>query len=163
MTPSKDPEVLVEELRPVSRAYYAVDRLNFLETVLNTFLSGEDDRFFTFTEITDLLYEVVPGKKVSTVKLRKHITTATRSLECDVKWQSSGGTQADAKVMLLLAQDLPDRNTLSALASEDVKVFVVTWADSACVVRYATIVQTAADVGIWSGVYSNIHVLPSAS
>lgn len=170
ITTDKNREVLVKELRPVRRAYFAVDRLVQLETTLLNYIAcwREMEAFphnakngFVYTDITDLLYEVVPGKKSSSIKLRPSITQSSRTLTCEVDCKPTGQDVTKAKVLLLLAQDLPDRNTLSALAELEPKVTVVTWADSSSVIRFATIIQTTDDIGIWSGVYSNLHILPT--
>ena len=46
-----------------------------------------------------------------------------------------------------------------SIASESVKVRVITWPESAHAIRYAVVVETADDVGIWSGIYSNLLLL----
>ncbi len=155
-------EILVEELRPARRAYYAVDRLNMLEGILKTYLRDGLHEGFTFTDVTDLLYEVVPGKKSSSVKLKAHVTQAMKTLECQVDYVTPSKASGKAGIKLIVGQDIPDRNTLSALADEGIKVVAVTWAESDSVIRFATIVQTTDDVGIWSGTYSNLHILPVA-
>ncbi len=153
-------EVLVEELRPVRRAYFAVDRLKMLETILVSYLQGTSDGF-TFTDITSQLYEVEQRKKTKVVKLKPEITVTSKILSVPVKCVPLKGTEKTATVTLLYSQDLPDRNTLSAIADASTRVIVATWADSESIARYATIVQTCDDVGIWSGPYSNLLILPN--
>lgn len=165
-------EVLVEERRPVRRAYYAVDRLTHLEKILQSYIrlaASKDDAALssatsdglTYTDVTDILYEPVAGKRSSSIRLRPDITQAVKYLDIDADYTLPSKNAGKAKVRLVLGQDLPDRNTLSALAEEIVKVVVVTWADSECAIRFATILQTNHDVGIWSGVYSNLTLLPT--
>lgn len=155
---SKD--VLVEERRPVRRAYYAVDKLEMLERVLKSFLAGDEDGF-AFTEITDLLYETIDSKKSTVTKLRSNITQSLKTLKVKAKYRTPGNSEfGDSEILMAVAQDIPDRNTLSALADKGVKVHVVTWAESDSLIRFATIIQTDEDVGIWSGVYANLHVVP---
>lgn len=156
-------EVLVEERRPVRRAYYAVDRLTHLEEILKDYLGNRVQNYYCYTDITDLLYETVAGKKTSSVKLRSHIVQSTKYLDIEVGHTVSAGGEGKAKIRMVLTQDIPDRNTLSAIAEEGIKVVVVTWADSESVIRFATIVQTNNDVGIWSGVYSNLAFVPTPS
>lgn len=153
-------EVLVEELRPIRRAYYLVERFNVLETILKAFLTNDLKAGFHFTDITHLLYEVVTGKKTTSVKLQSTITQATKLLKATVTCKPCGLPIQEAHLKLLVGQDMPDRNTLAALSDEGVKVVVATWADSASVIRFATIIQTTNDVGIWAGPYSNLHILP---
>lgn len=153
-------EVLVEELRPVRRAYFAVDRLKMLETILVSYLQNTSDGF-TFTDITDQLYEVEQRKKSSVVRLRPEITVTSKTLTPSVQCHPTKGAVRTAAVTLLYAQDLPDRNTLAAIADASTRVVVATWADSESVIRYATIVQTCDDVGIWAGPYSNLLILPN--
>lgn len=155
-------DILVEERRPARRAYYAVDRLQLLESILQEYLKRGDDftsSSFYYNDITDILYERVIEKKKEIVRLRSTISQSTKFVDVEVNYT----TVKKANVRLVMASDLPDRNTLAALADEIQRVVVVTWPDSESAIRYATIVETTNDVGIWSGVYSNLTLLPPAT
>ena len=155
-------ETLVEERRPARRAYYAVDRLQLLERILVDYLKndGKDaPGCFYYNDVTDLLYETVAEKKKEVTRLKPAISQSTKYIDVDVRYSASGS----ASVRLVLSQDLPDRNTLAALAEEIRRVTVVTWPDSESAIRFATIVETTNDVGIWSGVYSNLSLLPTTT
>ncbi len=64
-----------------------------------------------------------------------------------------------AELIMVLGIDLPTRNALNRLATVDTKVKVITWPESRNGFRYATVIETADDVSIWVGSYSNLRVM----
>ena len=95
-----------------------------------------------------------------TVKLKNSITSATRSMKATGTYSNEKDKEGEISVVLTLAQDLPDRNALAALAAADVKVSLVTWPESTRAVRFAIVIESNGDVGIWAGPYSNLQMLP---
>lgn len=154
--------LLTKEIRPARLAYHAVDALQALETLLVEYLNPNDNSKLRKTDITDLLYEPDTSKKKTVYKLKTHITSAYRSQEVKAQYAIKANSQGEtAKLVLTLGLDLPDRNTLAALAGEGIKVTVLTWPESDRAIRYATVVEASGDVGIWSGIYANLHMLKS--
>lgn len=159
-TPDSSRDILLEELRPVRRAYYAVDRLQELETALRVFLEDSQQHFFHFSNITPILYEDVVGKKSITTRLKPGISITDRLLPVTAELINQKGELKKIEVSLQLGHDIPDRNTLAAIATTHPKVWLVTWPASDKALRYATIIETDEGVGIWAGVYSNLIFLP---
>lgn len=151
--------LLVEEIRPTKLAYRGFDRLNALQQLLEEYLHPLKHSRVRFTDVTTHLYETTASTKKSVTKLKSAIKSTTRTLTFDVEYATPSNTTAHTKLSLSVGLDLPDRNTLSALADPSVKVVAVTWPESDSALRYAVVVETQEDVGIWSGVYANLHLL----
>lgn len=157
----KDGIELGHEIRPTRLAFTAVNVMETLEGILNDYLSPKESSKIRVTDITDVLYERTEAKNKVTVKLQPTVTGSTRSLDVPVTYHM-GGSDAQKEVCLTLGQDLPDRNTLAALAMDGVKAAVVTWPESAQAFRFATIIEADGDVGIWSGPYANLQLVDKA-
>lgn len=153
--------ILTKEIRPARLAYHAVDALQALEQLLQEHLVPQPNTRLRSTDITDILYEVDTSKKKPVYKLKSHITSAVRSIQVDASYARGPDESGMATITLTLGLDLPDRNTLAALAGETTKVTLLTWPESAHAIRYATVLEADGDAGIWSGIYANLHMLAS--
>jgi len=160
-TYSEDSLLVVEEARPARLAYNAVEALESLERLLKEHLKPSDSTRLRKTDLTDLLYENDESKKKTVVKLKPHVTSALRSFNVDASYASGGDGTSVTNLVLTVGLDLPDRNTLAALAGDDIKVTLLTWPESAHAIRYATVIEANGDAGIWSGLYANLHMLAS--
>lgn len=154
-----DEKILVHEERPARMAFHAVESLESLEGILKDYLNPPAQTRMRVTDITDLLYERDSTKKKDQVKLRSKVNSAMRSLKVEAIYSLDGQKDQKTKLTLTLDLDLPSRNALSAIAHDDICVNVVTWPESPHAIRYAIIVETQGDSGIWSGIYSNLHLL----
>lgn len=154
---------LSQEIKPARLAYQAVDALRTLEMLLQEYLNPSAESRVRTTDLTTLLYESDTTKKKVVYRLKSHVTSALRSLEVEANYYTKAQSKEPSvdKLVLTLAIDLPDRNTLSALAGEATRVTLLTWPESAHAIRYATVIEVDGDAGIWSGIYSNLHVLAS--
>lgn len=151
--------LLTREIRPARLAFMAIDTINSLERVLQQHIEQPNQGAMRSTEITDILYEVEASKKKQVVKLKSHISNTTRSLEVDAGYAVRAEDQFSTKIKLTLTLDLPDRNTLAALACEGVRAWVVTWPESSEAIRYATIIESEGDIGLWCAAYSNLQLI----
>lgn len=151
--------LLAEEIRPTKLAYRGFDRLNALQQLLDEYLHPQKNSRVRVTDITTNLYETQSTAKKTTVKLNPSIKSTTRTLSYAVDYAGPDNTTLSTTIPLTVALDLPDRNTLAALADESAKVSVITWPESERALRYAVVVESKEDVGIWSGIYANLHVL----
>ena len=150
--------LITKELNPPRLGFNAIESLTALQGVLDNFLDNPAKHLLTVTDISDILYEVDTSKKATTCKLRKEISSLMKSIDVDVAY-NTGTQQGQVKIPLTVGIDIAKRNTLAAIACYTPKVFVVSWKESNRAFRYATVIQTPNDVGIWAGVYSNIRVL----
>ena len=152
---------LSKDIRPARLAYRAIEALQSLERTLNEYLNPAEETQVRFTDLTGLLYESDTSKKKPVFKLKPHVTSALRSIDVEAGYATGDGGTGKTKLCLTLSLDLPDRNTLSALAGEDTKVTLLTWPESPHALRYAVVIEADGDVGIWSGIYANLHMLAS--
>lgn len=149
---------ITKELRPPRLAFNLIEVMEVMETILNQVLTHNTARNMRVTDITDLIYEYsVKGKK-TTCKIKPELTSAVKSLSADIAHPIESKGQS-CPVSLTVGMDLPHRNALSALASSEPTVKVVTWIESNQAFRYATVVEAAGDAGIYAGFYSNLHLL----
>lgn len=151
--------IACEEISPARLVYRAIDALNQLEEIFQHHIHKRNVGCVISTDITDLLYEAKSSGKKVDVALKKSISGTLRYLDLPCEYATKAGDIKSAKIRLNLNQDLPDRNTLAALAEEGVKAYVVTWPESPTAIRYATIVENGEGVGIWAGPYSNLMLL----
>lgn len=162
-------ELITHDLKPPRIAFRVFTSLEIMEDILERFCRIADtnvdtksplvvDGHVVATDITDVLYEEVVSKKATTLKLKSVLGPSVSVLPVDVFFSGSDGI-VEVPLKLTVGIDLPNRNTLTAVSDQKPRVFVVTWRESDCAIRYATIISTGDDVGIWGGIYSNIHVL----
>lgn len=152
-------DLLTKELRPALRAYNAVEILNILDNTLSEYLNPIPDTRMVSTDITALLYETVGSGKSSTCRLHSTISSTLRAIEATVGYSGGDAKRYDCSVILTLDHDLPERNTLSAIAELTPKVTVLTWPESLQAFRYAIVIECDAGRGIWAAPYANLHIL----
>lgn len=150
---------LTQELNPPRKAFAAVQVMSTLESILESYLKNRPG--YTYTDITDLIYDVpkVKAGAKPSKKIKSDLSVSIKTIEVPVEFDV-GERRGQALLPLTLGQDIASRNTLSALADPSVKVKVVTWKESACAFRVATIVENENDAAIFAGWYSNLHFLP---
>lgn len=148
---------ITEMQNPPGLAFRAVESLTTLSNILQEYLDGNDA--YHVTDITSQLYDADVKKKKIVKKLKPTITTSTRVLLINEALHRVGNEPETVPVKLTVGIDIAKRNTLSALAASDPTVKLITWKESGVAFRFATIIETHDDVGIWAGVHSNIHLL----
>ncbi len=157
---TKDKKLVLHEADPPGLSFRLMDHMGLLEDRLRNYLEPGRESHVRITDMTDLIYEKTESKNKVTVKLKNSITSALRSMKVEGAYSVNKDKEGVLPIVLTLAQDLPDRNTLSALAAEDVKVSLLTWPESTRAIRFAIVIESNGDVGIWAGPYSNLQMLP---
>lgn len=157
---------IVHHKTPTGLAHYNLDNINSLADKLNRFLAS--DKSIVTTDITSLLYEVVEKKSGVEHKLRKEINSTTKFLDVAVNYNTSKVSELRAmdevpveraKVRLIMGTDIIRRNPLAALADTIKRVVVLTWRESDEVFRYATVIETEDDIGVWASVFGNFKMV----
>lgn len=157
---------VIHHVTPTGLSYYNVGNLECMTTILDQFMDG--DKSVIGTDLTDLLYEAVEKKAVVTRKLRKEITSAVKHLDVNVDYNTGFARELramdevptkKAKVRLIVGSDIIGRNALSALADVVKRVVALTWRESDSVIRYATIIETEHDIGIWANPFGNFKLV----
>lgn len=148
---------LTRDLDPPRLAFNMVGVLTTLEGLLDNVVAGKADNC-VITDITDHLYDREEKAKKVVMKLKGTITTSTKSLSLPIHYDT-GKSEGCLDTTLTVGLDTPTRNSLAALASQNPTVRVVSWKESDNAFRYATVVETDDDAGIWAGFYSNLRLL----
>lgn len=152
---------ITKEMRTPGLAWRAIDTLQSLDDRLDSFVKNKDallegslSNNYAF-DITDTIYLTEVNKKGKTVmSLRKDITQQDKYINFECKLDDNQLT-----TKLLFDMDLPSRNVLSALASDNnVKVYALVWLDGNAY-RYVTVVENMEDIAIFSSVYSNYKMI----
>lgn len=156
--------MLTKELRPPRVAFRVTEAMAKLECVLIDYLTKQKDAelkpIVSVTDITDLLYEVSMVKSQPATKLLSTVSSATKKLVVEVGY-NTGKNSGTFKLPIALGLDIANRNTLSAITVKNPKVKLITWRESDVSFRYATIIETDDDAGIWASIYSNICLITS--
>lgn len=153
---STDEQLITEECRPPRMAFIAIERLNELENLLESFLEKDDE--LVITDITSHFYEQQETKGKVTTKLKAAIAQSLKSIDVMGQYNTTGEL-ATASVTLSLAIDIPSRNSLSALAERNPQVWLLTRKESDTGFRYFTVISAGDDIGIWSSIYSNLRII----
>lgn len=148
--------ILTEEVTTPYLSKDGLAAITIVELLLCDYVNNSDK--ITVTDITKEIYDEVVEKKKTIWKLKPTIDNT--SLKVTVNYMISDSIAAD-NITLTVGTDIVDKNTLSALAGLHPKVSVITWKESHAAYRFATIIETSDDVGIWCGYYQNLRlVLP---
>lgn len=154
--------VLCEEAKPPFLSFRLAETLGAMEQYFQHYLSGRKE-FITTTDITDILYETVmvgKGPKAKpTVRLKPSINPGARTIPVKANYIRADDQLGVLDLTLTMDQDVPDRNTLSALAAPDVRVTLVTWAESGAAIRFATVFEVNGDAAFWAGAYANLKIV----
>ena len=148
-----DKEVVTEHLYPPLIAIRAIEAVNVLKGLLMSWEQNDDINICS-TDITDQFYELDEKK---TNRLKKEFVSGFNGFK--VKALNFTGNSDD--VELCLGIDCPSRNALKRIEKDSPVVTVITWKESADMYRYATIVKSKDDIGIWAGMYSNMRLVTS--
>lgn len=146
--------LLTYDHTPPIQGFVHLDDMASLEDTLVNYIKRAPG--LVITDITDNLYNSSikgKGKNEHTVyKLRPELGVTVKSFQVPVNIPN-GGMQ---DVIFGLAHTSPSRNTLSALATMTPRVCVVTWPEGKRAFRYAVVIETDDDVGIWTAMHANI-------
>lgn len=161
-----DKEPIATEMEPPHKVQDAVNSISELNQTLNEFLNHSAD--LVTTDLTPLIYETVVEKKksgeVSINKLKPEFAGHPNQMTVATNFRRPDGTLDVVDVKLSLGLDVLDRNSLKRLEELAPTITLVTWQDGEQAFRYATVVQSGEDIGIWASVHSNMRIiLPKAA
>lgn len=151
-------EPLVKQLIPPMIAMRAIDSVKELKALLEEY--KKDPVAADALDITDILYSRVTVEKknkepVTEVKLKPEYAVGFNSLPIDFESKNKSGQMVKLKIILTLGIDILNRNYLKRLEDFDPKVKIVVWQYAEGVYKYATIIESQGNFGIWVGAYSN--------
>jgi ribonuclease HI len=156
-------EPLTKEFRPAKLAMRAVESLSFMSGVLQRY--KENDPKLIKLDLTDTFYtkEVTVKKGVDIVSLKfkpeYFVGFCALPIEFDYKHNEK---DVKLKTVLTLGIDCLNRNGLKNLEDLNPKVTMIFWKEGDEVLRFATVIETEGNIGIWCGVYSNMIFINKA-
>jgi ribonuclease HI len=153
-------EPVTKELNPPRLAMRAIESVNFLKSLLLTWL-GEGQTTVTQTDVTDTFYATDAKGKCT---LRSEFIVGFSTLSAQVNYVRVPQTTPlveQQQIDLFLGVDLPERNALKRMEALSPLVHVLTWMESEHAFRHATVIQAGTDIGVWAGMFSNLRVIPS--
>lgn len=152
---SPDKVPLIEELRPTFLGFRLLTRFESLLTVLGYAFTGRGNP--VITDITDFCVQTTQdGKKKPVTKPTEAMDPPNKAITVPVNYKLANGTEGSTKIKLKLGQDIPLRNTINALASEDLRLRVITWPDGTRAFRYATLLEVEGDTLFTASLNSNL-------
>lgn len=160
------------EMNPTGLSLRAIEAFNYLEEMLDRYLLlkeiGFDHPSNKFNlkshEVTNEFYDLV-SKKVRKEEVTSYILKAEHKMGLNntyltVKELVNDKLQ-EIRLPIVYGTDILPRNNLKKLESEAPAINVITWRESMGTLRYATIVDCAAGVGIWSNFFADKVFLPT--
>lgn len=161
-------EVISKMLRPPKLSYRIEEEEELLRTVLFSHLLNQgrvipECKNFTplvleTLEVTDKFYSTTLKKDGSAgqTKMTDFYNATAKSIKLDLP---NPCTDKFISTVFARGIDLPTRNMMAGLASDNPRVYAVTWRFSKISFRYALIIETCDSFGIWCGNYRNYRHL----
>lgn len=152
---SKGGVQLTQVAKPPKISQRIFDYCGLLEGILEDFIEG--DETLISTDITDEFFETETKGKKEVTKLKKSVANSP-SLAVVANYKT-GDTVKQRSVTVSLSLDCPNKNALARLAERSPKVTLLTWRESKRGFRYAIVIESGGDIGIWCSVHSNLIVV----
>lgn len=152
---------VLEVLDPPKISLRSLNEFSFLETILGEYvkktpevMQQDEGAYFHLTDITSMLFGV---QKDAKGKEKVKILGENGDVHITVPYYYEG---KELDLHLHYGVDLPRRRGMANIAESNPRVYLVSWQETALAFRYLTIIQTDDCLGIWSGTYSNLRLLP---
>lgn len=112
---------------------------------------------FMATNVTQHFITVTEDKKGKPVfKASKQVETPNTSLLVPAAyWDDTDEQVKEAKINLSIGIDMPKRNAIAAMASEQFEAYILTHQDTAFTVRHFVVVTNGDEYGIWAAPFAN--------
>lgn len=167
-----DKTPITAEMNPTGLSLRAIEAFNYLEEMLERYIElkqlGFDHSSNKFNlkshDVTNLFYDVV-SKKVKNLETNVYVLKAEHKQGLNNTFitvkELVNDVETDIRLPIVYGADILPRNNLKKLEAETPSINVLTWRESMGVLRYATIVECASGVGIWSNYFSDKIFLPT--
>ena len=159
-----DSKPIADERNPPGLSWRAVQCFGFLEDLLDqvSHLKSEGKELFTANprtaqlgyqslQIIDMTDHFFAGGK-----LKKDFIVGMKKTLVPIHLIVNGN-QTESTIPLLLGYDLPTRNHLKQMESEQIKIQLVIWSEAPTFFRYASLIEGEEGYGIWINYHSNQH------
>ena len=151
-------EEIASLANPVRQSFRLISDFNAVKEFLDRVTDSRDNPnalgVDTITDITSYLYEKKESKTKTTVKLIEHDDGAiVIPIEID-----TGNDKKTTHIPITIGVDTPSRMSMGRMKTIDPKVSLVTWDTFDRTLRFAVLIETTEGIGVWMGIYSNIHL-----
>lgn len=148
---------LALELTPVGRGFRMLEVCASMHTILDEVDAGSAN--YVYEDLIPEFFMEVETKKGVVRKIKDTIDSSVKSIRYEGLFSTDKENKETfrQKVVLLLGDDLPDRNQLSAMATEVESMRFVSWRESNDSCRYGVhFVLKNGDSGFWCRYDSNL-------
>lgn len=157
---------ITSEMNPTGLSLRAIGAFNYLEEMLDAFIrfrkEGFDNQANTFQlrahDVTDEFYNIIE-KTVKKEAVISHELKAEHKQGMNNTYltihEPLDDEMLDVKVPIVYGCDILPRNNLRKLEKETPIVYVITWRETANVLRYATVIDCKTGIGIWSNFFAD--------
>lgn len=147
-------EELASLTNPVRQTFKLISDFNAVKDFLDRYTKRNMSGIDSATDITPYLYESKETKKKTTLKVIDHESGAvTVPVDLNVN-----GTKKTTHIPITIGVDTPSKVSLGRMKTIEPKVTLLTWETTERTVRFATLIESTEGVGLWMGIYSNIHL-----
>lgn len=144
---------LVTIIDPPRNSYNTLDNLRRLMERYLAYRQNPNEELYTYTDITDKLFEVIVSKKGKVT--HKHIGADQPVVEVDLPLWKDKGT-IHLPIALTFGLDLPPHRVFFNLKEKQPKVHVLTWYEDECISYMATVIECSEGVGVWCAEHTNV-------
>lgn len=139
---------------PPRLSFRLIKDYEIISGMLDEILSGNPTEIQMVKDITDLFYEVTEKKGKSAYKLLNNDEGVHR---VPVEFKI-GNTVKSTIIPVTLSVDCPSKISLGRLKSTNPTIKLFVFDIGARTLRYGTFIESEDGVGIWMGIYSNVHL-----
>lgn len=147
-------EELASLTDPVRQSFRLINDFNNVKEFLDRFTVHDKYGIDTITDITHLLYDIKEVKSKTTYKVLD-LTDGVTVVPVEI---TSGDVTKTTEISVTIGVDTPSRISLGRMKSIIPKVSLITWETDNRTLRFATLIETTEGIGVWMGIYSNIHL-----
>lgn len=157
-----DKVTVIKELSPPYFGYRLLEKLESHQALLERFCAMNragliNDGGYCITDITDKVYrQVQKGKKLEW-KTTPEVDAPSGTVKFPVNYNLIGEVK-QVPIKFKLGTDIPQRNTLAAVAGDDTRIYAFTWRESTTKFKYLTILEADGHVLLTSALVANSHI-----
>lgn len=149
---------VVTLLNPPRLAYRLSSNFEIVEAMLSEITSGNKAGNFIFVkDLTPILFDMSQVDKKGNTIYKATLPKEDR-FTVPVSFENNG-VRIECELPLMLSIDLPNKISISRLKNINPKIELFVFDVGPRSFRYATYISTDSGVGIWMGIFSNLHLL----
>lgn len=147
-------EEIASLANPVRQSFRLINDFNAVKDFLDRYRNKGESGVDSITDITSYLYEKKESKTKTTLKLIEHDDGFIK-IPIEI---GSGDDKKTTHIPITIGVDTPSRMSLGRMKTIEPKVSLVTWDTLPRTMRFAVLIETTEGIGVWMGIYSNIHL-----